>query len=72
MFYLIRELPCIGRLITRTCEDIIKYKLSDTNGLCLIFIDHIRTGLTAGSNDDGNKALSPKEEEGGLFNLLNI
>jgi hypothetical protein len=34
------------------------------NGLCLSFIDHSGTGLTAGSNDDGNKALSSKERVG--------
>jgi hypothetical protein len=29
--------------------------------VCVSFIDHSRTCLTAGSNDDGNKALSPRK-----------
>ena len=40
---------------------LLKYKLPYTNGLCVSFIDRGRTALTAVSNEDVNKALSPEE-----------
>jgi hypothetical protein len=50
---------------------LLRHKLSYTNCLCMNFIDHSRTGLTASSDDDCINALRPKEWRH-QFNLLHI
>jgi hypothetical protein len=78
MSYLINELRCIGLLVIYTYT----YKLCETDGLCVrvcvrararaSVIDRSRTGLTAGSNDGRNEALSPRDEGNYLIYRISI